>query len=231
MTEVLRIALFAAGLVIWGNVVSALLGPSARLPGGSWLFVLAGGLLIALTSLWSRRVGLARRDLGLRFDGALPGAALALAIALVALPGIALLRSGFPLGQPIAYAPLAGVSDGELAVHLALFLPFGAVLPEELAFRGALLGALLRRTSAVRAAVGSASAFALWHVGVIFVTVNETPLARSALFPLAVVAALVVVFAGGLLFAGLRLRTGTLASTIALHWAFNAAVLIGLRSI
>jgi len=231
MTEVLRIALFAAGLVIWGNVVSALLGPSARLPGGSWLFVLAGGLLIALTSLWSRRVGLARRDLGLRFDGALPGAALALAIALVALPGIALLRSGFPLGQPIAYAPLAGVSDGELAVHLALFLPFGAVLPEELAFRGALLGALLRRTSAVRAAVGSASAFALWHVGVIFVTVNETPLARSALFPLAVVAALVVVFAGGLLFAALRLRTGTLASTVALHWAFNAAVLIGLRSI
>jgi len=231
MTDVPRIALFAAGLVLWGNVVSALLGPSARLPGGSWLFVLAGGLLIALTSLWSRRVGLARRDLGLRFDGALPGAALGLAIALVALPGIALLRSGFPLGQPIAYAALAGVSDGELAAHLALFLPFGAVLPEELAFRGALLGALLRWTSAVRAVVGSATAFALWHVGVIFVTVNETPLAHSALFPLAVVAALVVVFAGGLLFAGLRLRTGTLASTIALHWAFNAAVLIGLRSI
>ena len=231
MTDVPRIALFAAGLVVWGNVVSALLGPSARLPGGSWSFVLAGALLVGLTALWSWRVGLARRDLGLVFHGALPGAALGLAIALVALPGVALLRSGFPLGQPIAYAPLAGVSDGELAVHLALFLPFGAVVPEELAFRGALLGALLRWTSAVRAVVGSATAFALWHVGVIFVTVNETPLAHSALFPLAVVAALVVVFAGGLLFAALRLRTGTLASTIALHWAFNAAVLIGLRSI
>lgn len=228
----LATVLYAVALVFWGNVVSALLGPSARLPGGSWPFVLAGALLISVTSLWSRRVGLAPRHLGLVFDRAFAGSALGLGIALaIALPGVALLRSGFPLGQPIGYGPLAGVSDSDLALHLALFLPLGAVLPEELAFRGALLGALLRRSNAVRAAVGSATAFALWHVGVIFVTVRETPLASTPLFPLAIVAALVVVFVGGLLFAAVRLRTGTLASTIALHWAFNAAVLIGLRSV
>jgi uncharacterized protein len=223
--------LFAAALVLWGNIVSALLAQTARLPGGSWPFVLSGALLIGVTLLWSRRAALARRDLGLVFDGALAGAAVGFAIALaVALPAVALLRSGFPLGQPIAYTPLAGVSDGTLALHLALFLPLGAVLPEELAFRGALLGALLRRSSAVPAAVGSATAFALWHVGVIFVTVRETPLARSPLFPLAIAAALAAVFAGGLLLAALRLRTGTLASTIALHWALNVAVLVGLRT-
>ena len=180
---------FAAALVFWGNVVSTVLGPTARLPGGSWPFVLSGALLIGLTLLWSRRAALARRELGLVVDGALAGSAAGLAIAVaIALPAVALLRSGFPLGQPIAYAPLAGVSDGALALHVALFLPLGAVVPEELAF------------------------------------------AFSPLFPLAIVAALAVVFAGGLLFAALRLRTGTLASTIALHWAFNAAVLVGLRA-
>ena len=217
-------------LVLWGNVASAVLGPTARLPGGSWAFVLSGVLLIGATLLWSRRAVLRRRELGLVFDGALSSSALGLAAALsIALPAVALLRSGFPLGQPITYGPLAGVDDRALALHVALFLPFGAVLPEELAFRGALLGALLRRSGAVPSAVGSAVAFACWHVGVIFVTVRNTPLAVSPLFPLAIAAALAAVFAGGLLFAALRLRTGTLASTIALHWAFNAAVLVGLR--
>jgi len=192
--------------------------------------VLSGALLISATLLWSRRAALARRDLGLVFDGAPAGSAIGLAIALaIALPAVALLRSGFPLGQPIAYAPLAGVDDRAFALHLALFLPFGAVIPEELAFRGALLGALVRRSGAALAAVGSAAAFACWHVGVILVTVRDTPLASPPLFPLAIAAALAVVFAGGLAFAALRLRTGTLASTIALHWAFNAAVLVGLR--
>jgi len=223
--------LFAAVLVVWGNVVSAFLGPTARLPGGSWPFVLSGVLLVSATLLWSRRDGLARSELGLVQDGALGGAALGGAIAIArALPALALLRSGFPLGQSIGYAPLAGVGDSALALHVAVFLPFGAVVPEELAFRGALLGALVRRSGPVPAVVGSAAAFACWHVGVIFVTVNNTPLATSSLFPLAVAAALAVVFAGGLLFAALRIRTGTLASTIALHWAFNAAVLIGLRT-
>lgn len=216
--------------MLWGNIVSALLGSSARLPGGSWPFVLSGALLVGATLLWSRRVALARRELGLVFDDALAGSVVGLALALaIALPAVALLRSGFPLGQPIAYAPLARVGDSALALHLALFLPLGAVLPEELAFRGVLLGALLRRSGAVRAAVGSATAFALWHVAVVFVTVADTPLALSPLFPLAIAAALVVVFAGGLAFAALRLRTGTLASTVAAHWAFNAAVLVGLR--
>lgn len=217
--------------MLWGNIASALLGSSARLPGGSWSFVLSGALLVGASLLWARRAGLGRPELGMVSDGALGAPAVGLALALaIALPAIVLLRSGFPLGQPIAYAPLAGIGNGTLALHVALFLPLGAVLPEELAFRGALLGALLRRSGSVWAALGSATAFAFWHVAVVFVTVAETPLRPSPLFPLAIAAALAVVFAGGLAFAALRLRTGTLASTVAAHWAFNAAVLVGLRS-
>ncbi len=222
--------LFAAALVLWGNVASALLGSTARLPGGSWPFVIAGALLVGGTVAWSRRASLGRRDLGLVFDRALAGSVAGLGLALaIALPAVALLRSGFPLGQPIAYAPLAGVDDRALALHIALFLPLGAVVPEELAFRGALLCALLRRWGALGAAVGSATAFALWHLGVALVTVADTPLGSSPLFPLAIAGALGVVFAGGLAFAALRLRTGTLLSTVVAHWAFNAAVLVGLR--
>jgi len=41
--------LFAALLVIWGNVVSSALGASARLPGGSWPFVVAGLILVGIS--------------------------------------------------------------------------------------------------------------------------------------------------------------------------------------
>ena len=75
---------------------------------------------------------------------------------------------------------------------------------------------------------GSAFAFGLWHAVTILTTVVQTNLA-GIFFVLGVVGAFAVVFAGGAAFASLRLRTGTLATTIGLHWAFNAVILAGLR--
>ena len=65
--------LFAALLVIWGNVVSSALGASARLPGGSWPFVVAGLILvgISLAFQWRARdflaLGVALKEAG--YDG------------------------------------------------------------------------------------------------------------------------------------------------------------------
>jgi len=39
----------------------------------------------------------------------------------------------------------------------------------------------------------------------------------------------VVLFVGGVIMAGLRVTTGSLLTTIAAHWAFNAIILVGLR--
>ena len=222
---------FATLLVIWGNAISSVFGPTARLPGGSWAFLIAGLALIAVSLATARMYGLRSADLGMDLRRAPRGAAIGLLAAVVAVAGVGLIRMApLVLGQTIRYDPVARVSPDELARHLAFFLPLGAVLPEEIAFRGTLLGALAARYAGRTAVVGSAVTFALWHGTVIVSTIGSTTIAPPSPWSIpAMLAAVAVVFAGGVLFAALRLRTGTIASTIVAHWGFNAVVLVGLR--
>lgn len=231
LTRPARLAAFAGFLLGWGNLQHALIGASARLPGGSWAFVVAGAALVGASLLAARWLGLDRGAIGIRRRGALGGAAIgALAGALAAVFGLAALRvAALALDLTIEYAPLAGISSAALAAHIAFFLPLAAVVPEELAFRGTLYGAL-DRVGPRAAILGSAAAFAAWHLAVAAVTIADTTLSPpSPLFGVALAGALAVVLAGGLAFGVLRARTRTLASTVAAHWAFNAVVLIGLR--
>jgi len=223
---------YAVLLVIWGNAMHPLFGPTARLPGGSWAFVISGTAVIVVSLLAVRAYGLGPSDLGLVAGRAPHGAAIGALVGAIALVGVGIVRlAPLVIGQTVVYGPLSGVSSETLARHLALFLPFGAVLPEEIAFRGTLLGALARRHGTGAGMIGSAVAFALWHGTVIGATIGDTSLASSPWSIPAMAGALVVVFGGGLLFAALRLRTGTLISTIVAHWMFNAVVLVGLRGL
>ena len=228
------VIVFAALLVVWGNVSSLLLGPSAWLPGGSWSFVIAGLLLIAVSLGDARAARLDWAAIGLGGDplrGALLGLAAGIGAAGV---GVATLRIVGPaiVGRAVEYAPLSTVTGPELARHGAFFLPLGDVLPEEVAFRGVLLGALTAGLAPRSAVLASGLVFALWHVAVVFGTIGDTTIGRpSPWFLPAALGALVVVFAGGAALAWLRLRTRTLATTIAAHWAFNVTVLVGLWSL
>src|SRR2546428_12181622 len=71
----MKIWVFAALLVLWGNFLHPLIGSSAVLPGGSWQFALAGAVLIGVSVIAARIIGLSRESLGLRGAGAAPGAA------------------------------------------------------------------------------------------------------------------------------------------------------------
>jgi len=149
--------------------------------------------------------------------------------AVVATIGVLVLRFPPLLGGPVTYMPLATVSDAELARHVVFYLPLSVVLPEELAFRGALLGALRAARGMRWAVAGSAFAFGLWHGITVLATVVQTNLS-GPFFALGIAGAFAVVFAGGVAFALLRLRTRSLLTTIGAHWAFNAVVLAGLRA-
>jgi uncharacterized protein len=225
----MKIWIFAVLVVLWGNLLHPLIGASAVLPGGSLQFVLAGAALIGGSLLAARSLGLNAEALGLRGAGATRGVAIgALAAGVIALVDVAVLRlAPSIIGQPIGYSPLARVSADELGRHIALYLPLGAVIPEELAFRGTLLGGLLARYRVRTAVMMSAAAFTLWHGTVAWSTVMETTMPVVLIIP-AVAAALVIVFVGGVIMAGLRIATGTLSSSIAAHWVFNAVVLVGL---
>ncbi len=224
---------FAALLVVWGNATTVLLGPTAALPGGSWAFAAAGAALALVSLSAARAVDLDTAALGLRgphLRGALLGAALGGGLALA---GIAALLVAAPLvvGHRVEYAPLVRVGASSLLLHVLVLLPLGVVVPEEIAFRGVLLGALARGRSARAAIVSAAAVFALWHGAVVVVTIGDTTLAPpSPWMPAGVAGALAVVAAGGVLFGWLRRRTGTLATTIFAHWIFNGAVLVGLWS-
>ena len=221
---------FVALLVGWGNAGASLLGGTAQLPGGSLAYAAAGATLITLSLAIARRAGLGLAAIGLRSAawprGALIGAASGGAIALAGI--VTLQLASIVVGAPVVYDPLRGVTPAELALHILFFLPLGAVLPEEIAFRGTLVG-LLRRGGARAALIGSAAAFALWHAAVAVITIGDTTVAApSPWFLPAFVGALAVVFAGGVVLAWLRLWTETLATPIGAHWAFNATLLAGL---
>lgn len=228
----MRIWIYAALLVLWGNAASGLLGGTSRLPGGSVEFAVAGAVLVAISIAFARAVGLDAAALGLGrvhlARGAAMGAALGLAGATAAVGALRLVAPAI-VGQPIEYAPLAQITEVELVRHVALLLPLGTVIPEEFAFRGVLLGGLLRRIRQRDALIMSGAVFALWHLGVAIVTVDNTTLGSpNPWFALALVVALAVVLLGGSALAWLRLRTRSLATTIAVHWVFNAGLLLGL---
>lgn len=227
----MKLWLFAAFLILWGNLLHPLIGATALLPGGSWPFVAAGAAVVALALGAARILRLDAALLGLRRAGALRGAAIgALAGGMAAAVAVAVLRGVAPavLGQPVIYEPLSTVAPGDLTPHVLLFLPFGAVIPEEVAFRGTLLGGLLARYGAGFAVVASAVAFALWHATVAVFTVMNTTMPVVLIIP-AIAGALGILFVGGAIMASLRLATGTLATSVAAHWAFNAVILLGLR--
>jgi len=227
----MRIWLFGILLVLWGNLLQPFLGSSAVLPGGSWQFVVAGAALVAVSVLAARVLGIDAPALGLRRAGAFRGALIgAVAGASIAATAVAIMRGVVPalIGQPVIYEPLSRVAPADLSTHIALFLPFGAVIPEEIAFRGTLLGGLLTRYGVRTAVVASAIAFALWHGTVAFFTMMNTTMPVVLIIP-AIAGAFVVLFVGGVIMASLRVTTGSLLASIAAHWAFNAIILVGLR--
>ncbi|HEY3217642.1 MAG TPA: type II CAAX endopeptidase family protein [Candidatus Limnocylindria bacterium] len=230
----LPVIAFAVLLVIWGNGVASLLGPSAWLPGGSWSFVVAGLLLIAVSLVAARAMGLDAASIGLAGDplrGALLGLGAGLSFGLLGVVAFRVLGPAV-VGRAIEYAPLATITGPELARHSVFFLPLGDIFSEEIAFRGVLLGALAGGLVSRWAILASGVVFALWHIGVVFVTIGDTTLGRpSPWFLPAVCGALIIVLVGGAAFAWLRLRTHTLATPIAAHWAFNVSLLVGLWSV
>jgi uncharacterized protein len=221
---------FAVFLVAWGNLTQRFVGETALLPGGSWWFIAIGMALVAVSFGFARWIGLDARSLGLASVGASRGAAIGILLGgvIAVIDVLALRLAPLVLGAPIVYEPVMQVTREQLAVHLAVFLPLGAVIPEEVAFRGVLLGALAREWGIRAAVLASAFAFALWHVAVVLATAANTTL--GALAPLAVPGAIIILVVGGIVMASLRLRTRTLATSIAAHWIFNAVILVGFWS-
>lgn len=224
------IACYSAVLVAYGNVADLASG------GDTLAISWAGGLkalgLLIIVIGAARAYGLRWREIGLNRERALVSSLTGLGVALC-LTAMSLLVLGlgpFASGH-VTYASLQHEALPPLLFHALIALPLQTAAPEELAFRGVLMGLLIRRVSPVRAAVLMSAVFVAWHGVVQVQTLAHTNLNGTLLMiPAAVVAGLGL-FAGGLLFACLRMRTRNLAGAIVAHWAFIAGLVLGLYAL
>lgn len=188
-----------------------------NLAAGTGLVLIAWGAGLA----WSL-LGLDPQDLaaGLRWGW--------LAVLLVAV-GMAVIAAG--AGRSAIVARLladrrADLPPDELALHAFVRIPIGTALFEEVVFRGVLLGALLAVTSTAAAVAASSVVFGLWHVVPTLRTLDingvEDPAARRR----AVAGAVVATTLAGIVLAGLRLVSGSVAAPVLAHAAVNSLGLL-----
>lgn len=119
-----------------------------------------------------------------------------------------------------------GESLAWVAFAMAIRVPLGTVLLEEVAFRGVLLAELSARTTRAIAVAGSSLLFGLWHVlpALGLETVNPVATDTVGQVPgaVTVVGSVLATALAGVVFCWLRERSGSLLAPMALHWATNA---------
>ena len=189
------------------------------LPGAAYIptNVVVGTALVSL----ARRGGLSWEALGLgrRHAGrGLRAGAVAAAVAAAAmLAGAALpLTRGLFDDERVA----VDAGTGELAYQTLVRIPVGTVAFEELAFRGVLLGLLLRRLSPAAAVAVDSALFGLWHIVPTLATARANQITGAGRVGL-VAGAVVLTAVGGAVFCALRLRGRHLLAPALLHLAFN----------
>ncbi len=175
-----------------------------------------------------RANGLDWTDLGLGREHWKSGLRYALAAVAVVGSVIAigvLLPMTRPMFMNHHYAQLWGFSGAVVASMVVI--PLQTVIPEELAFRGVLHGALNQAWGFRGVALMGSLLFGLWHVatsvGLTSSNVGFTRLFGGGIVGMLAGVTLAVLATGtaGFVFSWLRRRSGSLIAPIALHWSLN----------
>lgn len=180
----------------------------------------AVGLVVLVRS---RGLGWAELGLGREHWKAGMGYALAAVALVVTVIAVGTL---LPWTQPMFMNNRYATVSAALIASMVL-IPLQTVIPEELAFRGVLHGALNRAWGFRGVAAAGSMLFGLWHVatslGLTTSNVGFNRLFGGGIIGVSVSVMLVVVVTGaaGFIFTWLRKRSGSLIAPIALHWSLN----------
>lgn len=174
---------------------------------------------------WLRVNGLGWAELGLGREHWRAGAAYAVGAVVLVVVAIAV-GALLPLTRPLFlnhhYATLSGALLASMII-----IPLQTVIPEELAFRGVLHGALNRAWGFRGVAVAGSLLFGMWHIatslGLTSSNVGFTRLFGGGVLGMLAGVSMAVVATGaaGFVFSWLRRRSGSLLAPIALHWSLN----------
>jgi uncharacterized protein len=204
-------------VLVCANLIAHFTTPAASV---ATVPVAAVGLVALL-----RFNGLGWADLGLGRDDWKSGAAYALGAVALVVTVIAvgvLLPATRPMFMNHRYATISGA-----VVASMIIIPLQTVIPEELAFRGVLHGALNRAWGFRGVAVAGSLLFGLWHIatslGLTSSNVGFTRLFGGGVVGMlaGVTLAVIATATAGFVFSWLRRRSGSLIAPIALHWSLN----------
>jgi membrane protease YdiL (CAAX protease family) len=190
----------------WANI--------ATVPAGALMLV----LLVRARGLGWSELGLGREHW--KSGAGYAAAAVGLVLAVIAIG--ALLPWTRPMFLNDRYATLSGA-----LVASMIIIPLQTVIPEELAFRGVLHGALDRAWGFRGVAAAGSLLFGLWHIasslGLTAGNAGFTRILGGGVFGMiaGVLGAVLATAAAGFVFTWLRRRSGSLLAPIALHWSLN----------
>src|SRR6201982_2557832 len=151
------------------------------------------------------------------------GYALAAVAVVASVIGLGVL---LPMTRPMFMNNHYATISGALVASMVI-IPLQTVIPEELAFRGVLHGALNRAWGFRGVAFAGSLLFGLWHIatslGLTTSNVGFTRLFGGGVVGMlaGVLRAVVATAAAGFVFSWLRRRSGSLLAPIALHWSLN----------
>ena len=167
-------------------------------------------------------LGLSRADTpaGLRYGAAAFGAVLLVLVVAAVIPA----TNGF------LHDSRAEISGGRLLYELGVSIVLLTAIPEELAFRGVLLGSAVRLWGPWRAALVTSALFGLWHIAPTLHTMSDNRAVSGAAAStggqvLLVLGSVVVTFLAGLVFSWLRLRSRSLIAPVMAHVATDGLAL------
>ena len=174
--------------------------------------------------MWARFRDLSWSDLGLspRHQGR---AVLGAALLGIALPSVLFL--GLLLPDPVSFLPQVGerqdMSWRGLAYQTLVRIPFGTALFEEVAFRGVLYAVSTASLGLGRGTLATSVAFGLWHVTPTYELLKDSPLLGTPLLlGLGITGGVLATAVGGMFFAWLRQRSGSVYAPALTHWLINS---------
>ncbi len=180
----------------------------------------AAGLVLLVRSR-----GLGWAELGLGREHWKTGAGYALA-AVGIVGAVIVIGALLPWTRPMFMNNNYATISGALIASM-IIIPLQTVIPEELAFRGVLHGALTRAWGFRGVAAAGSLLFGLWHVstslGLTSSNIGFTRMFGGGVLGTVAGVLLAVIATGvaGFVFTWLRRRSGSLLAPIAMHWSLN----------
>lgn len=187
-----------------------------------WSF--AGSVLLLALGLLD---GNSWTDMGLGWSYLLPGLVWA-SVCIGGVTAVYLIGSAFKRTRVAFHDErMSDLSGGRMMFQALIEVPFGTVLLEEIAFRAVLLSMLIRRLDVVVGVVVASILFGLWHILPSIGTHEQNPALGSVVGEgrrgniLAIALSVLTTTLAGVLFAGLRLFSGSVLAPMGFHWATN----------